>query len=77
MAEHEQIFEKNGVHWSELLHLPYWDPIRFTIIDLMHNLYLGLLKDHCQEIWGMDLNVPDGDNLSHLRKGEPALSDNS
>lgn len=76
-AEREQIFEDHGVRWSELLRLPYWDPIRFTAIDSMHNLYLGLLKDHCREIWGMDLDAPDGDGISHPRRDGPVLPDDS
>ena len=30
-----------GARYSILLGLPYFDPVRFTVIDTMHNLYLG------------------------------------
>ncbi|RDX39658.1 hypothetical protein OH76DRAFT_1328342, partial [Lentinus brumalis] len=30
-----------GVRWTELLRLPYWDPTRYTLVDSMHNLFLG------------------------------------
>lgn len=30
-----------GVRYSILMALPYFDPIRFTAIDSMHNLFLG------------------------------------
>ena len=33
-----------GCRFSVLLHLPYFDPIRHTVIDFMHNLYLGTGK---------------------------------
>lgn len=33
-----------GLRYSILLALPYFDPIKFTIIDPMHNLYLGTGK---------------------------------
>ena len=37
--------ERNyGTHWSELHRLLYFDPVRFTIIDAMHNLLLGMPK---------------------------------
>ena len=37
--------ERNyGTHWSELHRLPYFDAVRFTIIDVMHNLLLGTPK---------------------------------
>ena len=35
---------KYGVRYSVLLSLPYFDPIRFSAIDTMHNLYLGTGK---------------------------------
>ena len=37
-------FKKHGVRWTELLRLPYMDPIRFAVIDLMHCLFLGVAK---------------------------------
>jgi hypothetical protein len=30
-----------GVRFTELLRLPYFDTVRFTTIDLMHNILLG------------------------------------
>lgn len=33
-----------GVRYSVLLELDYFDPIRMTIIDPMHNLFLGTAK---------------------------------
>ena len=39
-----------GLRYSILLSLPYFDPIQFTIIDPMHNLYLGSGK-HAFEVW--------------------------
>jgi Transposase family tnp2 len=37
-------FKEYGVHWSELLRLPYMDPIRFAVVDPMHCLFLGVAK---------------------------------
>jgi hypothetical protein len=66
--------EDHGIYWSELLRLPYWNPILFTIIDPMHTLYLGLLKSHCRDIWGMNISVEDGDgSTSHTRKKQQEL----
>lgn len=39
-----ELESKYGCRYSELLQLPYFDPIRMTIIDPMHNLYLGTTK---------------------------------
>ena len=35
---------KYGVRYSVLLVLPYFYPVRFTVIDVMHNLFLGTGK---------------------------------
>lgn len=59
-ARRNAIFETWGVHWSELLRLPYWDPTRFAVIDTMHNLFLGELKHHCVEVWGIDVKDKSG-----------------
>ena len=45
-------FDRTGLRWSELLRLPYYDPTRFLVVDPMHNLFLGLIKEHFQGILG-------------------------
>ena len=37
-------FKEHGVRWSELLRLPYMDPIRFAVVDPIHCLFLGVAK---------------------------------
>ena len=54
-VESEVIFAQTGVRWSELLRLPYFDPTRFVVIDAMHNLFLGLINKHFQDILGIRL----------------------
>ncbi|KAJ3897153.1 hypothetical protein F5879DRAFT_782240, partial [Lentinula edodes] len=53
-ARREAIYTEHGIRHSELLELPYWDPILFTIIDDVHFAYLGLLKTHLEKIWFID-----------------------
>ncbi|PKB98030.1 hypothetical protein RhiirA5_384246 [Rhizophagus irregularis] len=43
-AARKRFVKQTGVRWSELLRLPYFDPIRFIIVDLMHCLFLGIAK---------------------------------
>ncbi|CDO72139.1 hypothetical protein BN946_scf184962.g82 [Trametes cinnabarina] len=52
-AERERLFNEHGIRWSELLRLPYWDPTRFALVDAMHNLFLGELRHHCRDVWGI------------------------
>lgn len=54
----DKVAERHGIRWSELLRLPYWDPTRFAVVDVMHNLFLGELQHHCRVIW--DMNIKDG-----------------
>ena len=46
----EKMESQNGVRYSVLLCLPYFDPIRYTVIDVMHNLLLGTGK-HMFSLW--------------------------
>jgi len=43
-AARQRFVKETGVRWTELLRLPYFDPIRFTIIDPMHCLFLGIAR---------------------------------
>jgi hypothetical protein len=56
-----KLSRQNGVRWSELLRLPYWDPTTFVVLDCMHSLLLGDLRRHCREVWGMDFRLEDDD----------------
>ncbi|KAJ3016340.1 hypothetical protein NUW54_g823 [Trametes sanguinea] len=56
-AERAHIYNEHGIRWSELLRLPYWDPMRYSLVDAMHNLLLGDLRHHCRRVWG--INVKD------------------
>ncbi|KAI0349684.1 hypothetical protein OH77DRAFT_1370358, partial [Trametes cingulata] len=53
----DQLFKASGVRYSALLALPYWKPTRYAVVDVMHNLFLGLLQRHCRRIFGMDVKV--------------------
>ncbi|KAJ3553429.1 hypothetical protein NM688_g3618 [Phlebia brevispora] len=67
-SDRAKLFNQYGIRYSELLRLPYWDPIRFVVIDSMHALFLTLMKHHCRELWGMDVNSKDGDGMREYRK---------
>ena len=42
---------KYGTRYSELMQLEYFDCIRFTIVDPMHNLFLGTAKHMMKNVW--------------------------
>ncbi|OAD74052.1 hypothetical protein PHYBLDRAFT_112449, partial [Phycomyces blakesleeanus NRRL 1555(-)] len=43
-AERARLEKENGVCWSELHRLQYFNAVECTIIDPMHNLFLGTAK---------------------------------
>ena len=43
-AARDRFVKFTGVRWSELLRLPYFDPIRFLVVDPMHCLFLGIAR---------------------------------
>ncbi|KAJ3525025.1 hypothetical protein NMY22_g10750 [Coprinellus aureogranulatus] len=57
----KKLYKKNGVRWSELLRLDYWDPVQNTVIDGMHNLLLGVVRHHFREVIGTHWDVKAAD----------------
>ena len=49
-TEQKHIESNYGIRYSALLELPYWDPIQFSVVDPMHNLFLGTGK-HVMQVW--------------------------
>lgn len=60
LADRKKIEESYHIRWSPLLELRYWNPSLSTVIDSMHNLYLGLIQDHCRNIWGIHTEYDSG-----------------
>ncbi|KAH7917071.1 hypothetical protein BV22DRAFT_994558, partial [Leucogyrophana mollusca] len=54
VAAREEHWRVHRIRWSELLRLPYWDPIQFPVVDSMHNLFLNEISHHCREALGMN-----------------------
>jgi len=50
-SSRETHFKEHGVRWSELLRLPYMNPIRFAVVDPMHCLFLGIAKQIIKSIF--------------------------
>ncbi|KAJ7744275.1 hypothetical protein DFH07DRAFT_925148 [Mycena maculata] len=49
--EKEDFFTIHGVKWTEFARLYYFDLVRYTIIDPMHNLLLGVAKTQWYTRW--------------------------
>ena len=51
----KEIFDQHGVRWSSLHRLVYRDPVRHTILGLMHNWIEGILQHHAHCKWGIGI----------------------
>lgn len=70
LAAREAIFNQYGIRWTELLHLPYWDPTRYAVIDIMHNLFLGELQQHCRNVWKIGKSQASGGTKGNVHSPE-------
>lgn len=61
-SEKENLEKKHGVRVSCLLDLDYFDPIRMTPIDQLHNLFLGTAK-HMISVWKTKMILKESDFL--------------
>lgn len=66
-ASRKRFVKQAGVRWSELLRLPYFNPIRSTIIDPMHCLFLGIARWIMKRIW-IEEGILTSNSLSKIQK---------
>ena len=66
-ASRSQFVKQTGVRWSELLRLPYFDPVRFVTVDPMHCLFLGIAKWIVKRIW-VDEEILTTNTLKMVQK---------
>lgn len=70
-ADRLATFDKTGVRWSELIRLPYFDITRCVVVDSMHNLFLGLIREHFTGILGIGLPAYREDPVITLPLDDP------
>jgi hypothetical protein len=78
-TKRKEIFQDHGVRWSEMMLLPYWDPMRHVVVDGMHNLFLGLVQFHCRIVLGISTPVANpkrDDSYNEMEHARPLLSSN-
>ena len=59
LAERHIIEKDHGVRFTELLRLDYFETVRFSVVDPMHNILLGTTK-HMITIWKEKKLLPHG-----------------
>ena len=66
LAKRQNLEQKYGVRFTELLRLPYFDTVRFIIVDPMHNMLLGTPK-RMVAIW-KTLELLNADNFAAIQE---------
>lgn len=56
--DRSEMERETGVMYTELLRLSYYQPIRFLVIDPMHNLFLGTAKHVFKSLWTNQESTP-------------------
>ncbi|KAJ7677005.1 hypothetical protein DFH06DRAFT_1266270 [Mycena polygramma] len=57
-AARKAIFAKHGVRPSSFNTLTYRDPVKHTVLGVMHNWIEGILQHHCRLKWGIGSDSP-------------------
>lgn len=52
--QREKIYKEHHIRWSEFWRLPYWNPPRMLVVDVMHCLLEGLVHYHCRRVLEID-----------------------
>ena len=61
---------KYGARYTVLLELPYYDSVRFVIIDPMHSLFLGIAK----HVWCENYIITDTHKIAIQKKVDALIT---
>ncbi|KAJ6544888.1 hypothetical protein DFH09DRAFT_1088420, partial [Mycena vulgaris] len=74
LGEQEKLATEYGVRWTPLLKLPYWNVVRYVLVEAMHVLDLRLIDRHCRDLFRFDLQEDGGDGSEHRVLRPPRVS---
>jgi len=69
-AGHEALETKNGVQWTPMHCLPYWDPVNHVVLGFMHNFLEGILQHQLCSLWGIDCDKDESQKLKEIDHDE-------
>lgn len=52
-TERKELATRNGVRWTPMFRLPYYNPVRHVILGFMHNWLEGILQHHLRDLFGI------------------------
>ncbi|CAG8771298.1 6319_t:CDS:1, partial [Dentiscutata heterogama] len=65
-SERKQLFDQYGIRWSSFLQLSYFDPIKFSVFDPMHNIFLGTAYK-MMKIWTIETDLISKNQLINIQ----------
>ncbi|CAG8804516.1 9657_t:CDS:2, partial [Gigaspora margarita] len=65
-SEHKQLFDQYGIRWSSFLQLSYFDSIKFSVFDPMHNIFLGTACK-MMKIWTIETDLISKNQLTNIQ----------
>ena len=63
-VKHKKLYKQNGVRWSAMWGLSYFNPCHSVIVDGMHNLLEGLVQYYIRTILGLDCPIREQEEES-------------
>lgn len=66
----EEEEKKNGVRWTPLHRLPYWDPVKHMVLGFMHNWLEGVVQEHQRTLWGIGRRKADNAKVDQRQADE-------
>jgi hypothetical protein len=60
IEKRKRLFKESGVRFSAVQQLSYRDPVRHTVLGMMHNWLEGILQHHVRVKWGFGGLAPKG-----------------
>lgn len=64
--EQNNIFREYGVRWTSMHLLSYRDPVKHTVLGMMHNWIEGVLQHHARVFWGIGIASSELDKASQM-----------
>jgi hypothetical protein len=75
IEKREEILRASGVRFSAVQQLSYRDPVRHTVLGMMHNWLEGLLQNHARVKWGIGGSTSNSTQKQKNRTASSVIGD--
>jgi hypothetical protein len=77
IEKQKRLFKESGVRFSVVQQLSYRDPVRHTVLGMMHNWLEGILQHHARVKWGIGLTSKDNRMQKNQTTAETKLTEDA